>query len=105
MEPLGNGSARNAGTKALSHVRSSGATFAALTTPIVVAGMPRSGKAIVAQALGRAGVFLGDNLKGPTRHNPEGYFEDLDIIALHDELLASNDALWNTAKTDSLQNG
>ena len=69
---------------------------------ILVAGMPRSGKAVVAQALGRAGLFLGDNLKGPGRFNPDGYFEDQDIIRFHDELLKANKAAWDAC--ESLRN-
>jgi glycosyltransferase involved in cell wall biosynthesis len=59
---------------------------------IIVAGMPRSGKAVVAQALGWAGLFLGDDLRGPGRHNPEGYFEDWGMVRFHQELLQANDA-------------
>jgi len=50
---------------------------------VTIAGMPCSGKAVVAQALGRAGLYLGDNLKAPSRFNPEGYFEEEDIIRFH----------------------
>ncbi len=62
---------------------------------VIIAGMPRSGKAVVAQALGRAGLYLGDNLRAPSRFNPEGYFEEEDIIRFHEELLKLNNAAWD----------
>jgi glycosyltransferase involved in cell wall biosynthesis/SAM-dependent methyltransferase len=67
---------------------------------LIVAGMHRSGTSVVAQALGWAGLWLGDRLKAPTRHNREGYFEDEDLIRFHDELLTVNGAAWDLA--DSL---
>jgi colanic acid/amylovoran biosynthesis glycosyltransferase len=53
----------------------------------------------VAQALGWAGLYLGGRLKGPSRFNPEGYFEDLDVIHFHEQLLAANGANWEVWQT------
>ncbi len=66
---------------------------------IVVAGAHRSGTSVVAQALGWAGLYLGSDLKGPTRHNREGYFEDLDIIRFHEEILSINGAAWDAVES------
>jgi glycosyltransferase involved in cell wall biosynthesis len=67
---------------------------------VVITGMHRSGTSVVAQALGRSGLFLGDDLKGPSRFNPEGYFEDLAFIRFHEDLLEANGAAWDAG--DSL---
>jgi len=66
---------------------------------IIVTGMHRSGTSLVAQALGWAGLYLGDRLKGPSRFNPDGYFEDLDVIHFHEQLLAANGARWELYQT------
>jgi colanic acid/amylovoran biosynthesis glycosyltransferase len=66
---------------------------------IIVTGMHRSGTSLVAQALAWAGLYLGDRLKGPSRFNPEGYFEDLDVVSFHDQLLAVNGAKWELCQT------
>jgi len=57
--------------------------------------MHRSGTSLVGQAFARAGLYLGDRIKGPTRFNPHGFFEDLDIVGFHESLLALNETAWH----------
>jgi glycosyltransferase involved in cell wall biosynthesis len=55
---------------------------------IVVLGMHRSGTSIVTRGLEVVGVRLGDKLMPPVAGvNDKGFFEDLDIYALNEELL------------------
>ena len=63
---------------------------------LIIAGMHRSGTSLVAQTFFKAGLFLGDRLSGPSRFNPEGYFEDRDIVQFHDRVLAAHDAAWHS---------
>jgi glycosyltransferase involved in cell wall biosynthesis len=67
-----------------------------LTPLLGITGMHRSGTSLVANALARAGLRLGDKLKGPTPFNPDGYFEDVDLVGLHDRALARRGIAWHT---------
>ncbi|HEX3529058.1 MAG TPA: glycosyltransferase [Thermoanaerobaculia bacterium] len=55
--------------------------------PVVVAGMHRSGTSLVASILSSLGVGMGERQLAADRHNPRGYFEDLDFLALNREML------------------
>ena len=57
---------------------------------VIVAGMHRSGTSLAASILADAGVHLGDAVMGPGAGNPEGHFEDLEILAFHRRVLAAN---------------
>jgi len=59
------------------------------SAPIIMTGMHRSGTSLVASVFARAGVHLGDRMLGPGPGNPRGYFEDLEIVDLHERALAS----------------
>jgi hypothetical protein len=62
---------------------------------IVVLGMHRSGTSAVARGLQAIGVDLGDRLEPPDEEdNAKGYFEDIDIVALNDDLLAEAGLDW-----------
>lgn len=61
-----------------------------LPTAVIVAGMHRSGTSLAASMLADVGVHLGDTLMGPGEGNPEGHFEDLEILAFHRRVLAAN---------------
>ena len=50
---------------------------------VVVAGMHRSGTSLVAGLLTQLGVEMGSRLVPADVANPLGYFEDLDIVELH----------------------
>ena len=66
-----------------------------LGSPLIIAGMHRSGTSMAAQALHRAGLHLGEHLLPASRHNAEGYFEDVEIIALHEKIFAINGTTWH----------
>lgn len=66
-----------------------------LLPPLVVAGMPLSGGAIVAQALFQAGLPFGDRLSSPGVTDPAGTFVDADLARLHDEMLDRIGATWS----------
>lgn len=55
---------------------------------IVVLGMHRSGTSAITRGLKVLGVELGDNLMPPQQDNEKGFWEDLDIYALNNEILA-----------------
>ncbi len=78
------------------------ATSGESSSSMIITGMHRSGTSVVAEALGWGGLFLGDHLKGPSRFNPEGYFEDQEMIQFHEELLQLNGTAWDA--NESLQN-
>jgi tetratricopeptide (TPR) repeat protein len=67
---------------------------------LLVAGFHRSGTSMTAQLLSRAGLELGDRLAGAHPSNPDGHFEDLDTVALHDEWLAANGCDWRCTSAD-----
>ncbi|WP_295396266.1 sulfotransferase [uncultured Thiodictyon sp.] len=54
---------------------------------IVVLGTGRSGTSLLMQILGRLGMGLSANMIGPHHENPDGFFEDADVLALHKQLL------------------
>lgn len=66
---------------------------------VLVLGMHRSGTSLLAQVLDRAGVAMGDNLMPPDEHNPDGYFEDLEIVAVHDRILTALDRAWGSMRS------
>lgn len=62
---------------------------------VVVLGMHRSGTSAAARALQALGIDLGDRLEPPDAAvNAKGYFEDMDLVALDDEMLAAVDRDW-----------
>src|SRR5688500_3885472 len=63
---------------------------------IVVLGMHRSGTSAVARSLQVMNVALGDNLMPALKDvNEAGFWEDLDIYTLNDELLNSIGSSWH----------
>lgn len=63
-------------------------------TPVLVAGHHRSGTSLLAQLLSEAGLFMGDRLMGATEANPHGHVEDLDVVEIHNQILADNGLTW-----------
>jgi hypothetical protein len=61
---------------------------------LVIAGFHRSGTSLAAGFVHRAGLFLGDELIGVLPSNPYGHFEDVDVVRLHNQILADNDLTW-----------
>jgi glycosyltransferase involved in cell wall biosynthesis len=62
---------------------------ASSSSPVVIAGMHRSGTSLIASLVSSIGVRLGDGLVPPDRYNPRGYFEDTQILALNREMLGA----------------
>ncbi|RYU60883.1 tetratricopeptide repeat protein [Methylolobus aquaticus] len=66
-------------------------------SPLIIAGFHRSGTSMTAQQLQAAGLDLGSQLFGGTASNPDGHFEDADVVRLHDRALAERDSNWQHA--------
>jgi Sulfotransferase family len=65
-----------------------------MLTPLIISGMHRSGTSLLANVFHSAGVNLGERLLGPGKTNAKGHFEDIELIALHDDILKSNGTNW-----------
>ncbi|MCC6867734.1 MAG: hypothetical protein IT522_02825 [Burkholderiales bacterium] len=76
---------------------SANAAPAAAPALAIVAGMHRAGTSAIARALAVLGFDLGPRLmSADARMNARGFFEDLDIVALDDALLAHCGADWKS---------
>ncbi|GEM_PF-1686341 len=65
------------------------------TKIIVVLGMHRSGTSVVTRTLETLGISLGENLMPPAKNNNEtGFFEDLAIVSINDDLMRSDGLDW-----------
>lgn len=58
-----------------------------MSRSLLVVGTHRSGTSLVAGMLSKLGVFVGDDLLGPSDANPKGHFEDREFLALNDEIV------------------
>lgn len=67
-----------------------------MTPPVLIAGFHRSGTSAVARALHTAGLHLGDELLGAEPANPYGHFEDVQVIAAHDDALRRVGLTWKS---------
>jgi len=67
--------------------------------PLIIIGMHRSGTSLLAQWLYRCGLHIGNELMVANGANEQGYFEDMDFVRLHENLLKSS-ALPDTGLTD-----
>lgn len=64
---------------------------------VFVAGMHRAGTSAVARGLAALGLDLGPRLmSADPRMNARGFFEDVDVVALDDALLAAEGADWKS---------
>ncbi|MDP8217115.1 MAG: glycoside hydrolase family 99-like domain-containing protein [Candidatus Theseobacter exili] len=61
---------------------------------ILVLGMHRSGTSLVAQLINGAGAYFGDKLMLPNYANIEGFWEDLRLVELNDQILLEIDSKW-----------
>jgi O-antigen biosynthesis protein len=62
---------------------------------VVVLGVHRSGTSVCTRSLYVFGFDLGKSLMPPeTANNDKGFWEDLDIVALNDEMLAACSRKW-----------
>ena len=60
------------------------------STPLIMAGMHRSGTSLLASAMQQAGVDIGQSLLGSSRSNKKGHFEDIEFTELHEAIFADN---------------
>ncbi len=54
---------------------------------VIVTGAGRSGTSAVARVLHESGIRMGSDLAAPSDVNPEGFYEDVALVRLHDRLL------------------
>lgn len=62
---------------------------------LLICGMHRSGTSLVTKCFEIFGYGLGDTLMEPNEDNPKGFFEDLDVVQINDELLRANGSYWD----------
>jgi len=67
-------------------------------SPVVVAGMHRSGTSMVSKLLAKAGLELGpaDELVGPAPDNEDGFWENARFVELDEELLGQLGGGWDS---------
>jgi O-antigen biosynthesis protein len=65
------------------------------STAVMVLGMHRSGTSALTGVLHHLGVALGGNLMAPTSDNPRGYWEQADIVDIHNKALAAYGLAWD----------
>lgn len=65
--------------------------------PVCITGMHRSGTSLVANLLGRCGLYLGeeDKLLPPSPDNTDGYWEHRSFVNLNDEILLTLGCAWD----------
>src|SRR5665213_3543412 len=91
------GAAEDIGSAEIADCVPAGDDRAALSgsTAIVVLGMHRSGTSALTGMLRHLGVVLGDNMMPPTTDNPRGYWEQADIVDLHQKTMAGHGMAWD----------
>jgi hypothetical protein len=60
-----------------------------------VLGMHRSGTSAVTRALNLLGAALPGEMMSNTHHNASGHWEPLEVVAIHDRLLAGHGYVWD----------
>lgn len=72
------------------------------TTAVGIAGMHRSGTSMVSHLLEKCGMYLGESseLMPPSADNPAGFWENLEFVALNDELLSETGAAWDAPPSE-----
>ena len=56
---------------------------------VLILGSGRSGTSMVAGTLAKAGYFMGQQLLPPNDANPKGFFEDIEVNAINEDILAT----------------
>ena len=66
--------------------------------PVCITGMHRSGTSLIANLLGRCGLYLGeeDDLLPPSPDNTDGYWENRRFVSLNDEILLTLGSAWDS---------
>lgn len=62
---------------------------------VFIVGMHRSGTSVLSQSIALFGYSHGEKSMRPDRFNPDGYWEDEDIVAFNDRMLKSMDMSWD----------
>lgn len=66
---------------------------------ILVLGMHRSGTSAVTRCLNLLGVDLGKHLLPPVEgNNPKGFWENTDVVSIHEELLGALGRAWHDTR-------
>ena len=63
---------------------------------ILILGMHRSGTSLVSGCLRLSGIDFGSGVMQPDSNNQKGYWEQNDIVVVHDRLLESFDLSWHS---------
>lgn len=66
---------------------------------IAIVGLHRGGTSAIAGVVHNLGVYMGDDLYQPSEYNPKGYFEDKEIVDLHDRMLGN----WLVGETKNAE--
>lgn len=67
---------------------------------IIVLGCPRSGTSLVAGILHHLGVNMGDHLLEAKPSNPKGFFEDTELLELHEKMIGG---VWHNPNCNNIQ--
>ncbi len=62
---------------------------------LFIVGMHRSGTSALAGSVYRMGFNIGKNLMRPTAYNPRGYYENMEVFRLNEEILSRVNLRWN----------
>jgi len=62
----------------------------------IILGMHRSGTSLIASVVHGLGKSFGNTLQPPNDENPKGFFENLEMVRLNDEILQSMDVAWDS---------
>jgi len=56
---------------------------------VIILGSGRSGTSMVAGTLAKAGYFMGEHLLPANNANPKGFFEDIEVNSINEDILAN----------------
>jgi hypothetical protein len=70
------------------HLRRPGSPMTTSVRNVVICGAPRSGTSMLAEIFMRAGYHPGRDFIPPSPSNPHGFFEDIRVNRMNDDLLA-----------------
>ncbi len=65
------------------------------STAVMLMGMHRSGTSLLMGLLHALGLDLGPHLMLPAHDNPKGHYESIDIMQIHERLLAALGSSWD----------
>lgn len=66
------------------------------SSPLVIAGMHRSGTSLLARFVHQSGIDMGSTLIGPRPSNQYGHYEDVQFVAFHERVLLRefDETMW-----------